>query len=358
MKFNNVNGVVPEDNPQLDPTRPNALVVDDIGIQFNLNPDKVDNFKEFFIKGIKNAFRKKADRQERKNYDFWALRHISFTVKKGERLGIMGINGAGKSTLLKIISGVYKPTEGSVKVSGVIAPLLELGAGFDGQYTGSENIYLYGATLGYSREYIEQRYDQIVEFSELKKFMDVPLKNYSSGMKARLGFAIATAVDPDILILDEVLSVGDAKFRKKSEAKVVSMFNKGVTVLFVSHNAAQVRRICDNAILIKRETVRNELTGEDEEYGKLIAYGTSDKVADVYEQMTGVRKDINKTPDQLFKDVGKSVDDITKSITAIQQRVREGIEKQDERDSKLDGKIIEEVSNKLKSALEKLEEKI
>lgn len=358
MKFNNINGVVPEDNPQLDPNRPNALELDDVGILFNLNPDRVDNFKEFFIKGIKNLFISKEKRETRKNYDFWALRHISFTVKKGERLGIMGINGAGKSTLLKMISGVYKPTEGTVKVSGVIAPLLELGAGFDRQYTGRENIFLYGATLGYSREYIAERVDEIIEFSELEKFMDVPLKNYSSGMRARLGFAIATAVDPDILILDEVLSVGDAKFRKKSEARVVSMFEKGVTVLFVSHNAAQVRRICNNAILIKREAVKDPVTGKEEEYGKLIAYGTSDEVADIYETETGVRKDVNKTPDQLVNDLSKTAVDIGKNIDAIKERVKEGIANGNERDSKLSNDSVDKLKNKLKLALEKLEEKI
>ena len=207
---------------------------------------------------------------------FYALDNISFDVKKGQHLAILGLNGAGKSTLLKTIVGVYKPTSGTVKKKGVIAPLLELGAGFDPNYSGKENIFLYGAILGYDRDYLEKKYDEIVSFSELGKFIDVPLKNYSSGMKARLGFSIATAVEPDILILDEVLSVGDARFRKKSLAKVQSMFDKGVTVLFVSHNIQQVKDICDTAILLEK--------------GKIIAQGDVDSVTAVYEEKTGKKK--------------------------------------------------------------------
>ena len=179
------------------------------------------------------------------------------------------VNGAGKSTLLKVIAGVYKPTTGTVERNGLIAPLIELGAGFDPQYTGAENIYLYGAVLGFSKKFIDEKYDEIVEFSGLKKFIDVPLKNYSSGMRSRLGFSIATAVEPDILILDEVLSVGDAKFKKKSEAKVMQLFDKGATVLFVSHNINQVKRICNKAILLQE--------------GKIIAAGDVDDVCEVYE---------------------------------------------------------------------------
>ena len=204
-----------------------AIKVNDVSIRFNLSSEKTDNLKEYVIKLLK---------KEIKYDEFWALRDISFELKKGERLGILGLNGAGKSTLLKIIAGVYKPTVGTVEKHGKIAPMLELGAGFDMQYTGAENIFLYGSVLGFSREFLEEKYDEIVEFSELNKFIDVPLKNYSSGMRARLGFSIATVVEPDILILDEVLSVGDAKFRKKSERRVMEMFDKGVTVLFVSHS--------------------------------------------------------------------------------------------------------------------------
>ena len=188
-----------------------AISLKNVSMTFNLNKEKVDNLKEYVIKFItrKLEFKK-----------FYALQNIDIEVKKGDHLAILGLNGAGKSTLLKTIVGVYKPTEGTVEKCGVIAPLLELGAGFDPNYSGKENIYLYGAILGYDRNYIDKKYKEIVEFSELGHFIDVPIKNYSSGMKARLGFSIATAVAPDVLILDEVLSVGDAKFRKKSLAKV------------------------------------------------------------------------------------------------------------------------------------------
>ena len=203
-----------------------AIIVDNVSMKFNLSKEKVDSLKDYIIKSIK---------KEIKYNEFWALQNVSFTVEKGDRVGILG-----KSTLLKVIAGVFKPTEGSVTKHGKMVPLLELGAGFDQQYTGKENIYLYGAMLGYSKEFIDEKYDEIVKFSELKDFIDVPIKNYSSGMKSRLGFSIATVVSPKILILDEVLSVGDAKFRKKSEKKVLSMFDSGVTVLFVSHSLSQV----------------------------------------------------------------------------------------------------------------------
>lgn len=216
--------------------------VKDLGVKFHLSEQKVDNLKEYVIRMVKRQMRYK---------EFWALREVSFSVKKGERVAILGLNGAGKSTLLKVIAGVLKATEGSVSRSGVLVPLLELGAGFDQQYTGAENIYLYGAMLGYSKAFLREKYDEIVAFSELGDFIHVPLKNYSSGMKARLGFSIATLVEPDILILDEVLSVGDVKFRKKSEKRIKEMFAKGITVLFVSHNLAQVRSLCTRAIWLE-----------------------------------------------------------------------------------------------------------
>lgn len=233
-----------------------------VGIKFNLSKEKVDSLKEYIIKLIK---------KELMYNEFWALKDISFSVNKGERLGILGLNGAGKSTLLKIIAGVYKPTEGVITHNGIIAPMLELGAGFDPQYTGAENIFLYGSVLGYSKKYLHEKFDEIIAFSELEKFINVPLKNYSSGMRARLGFAIATIADPDILILDEVLSVGDAKFRKKSEQKIMEMFDRGVTVLFVSHSLEQVQRLCNKAIIL--------------EHGKLIANGDVEKVAEIYKEM-------------------------------------------------------------------------
>ena len=240
-----------------------AIIVDNVSMKFNLSKEKVDSLKDYIIKSIK---------KEIKYNEFWALQNVSFTVEKGDRVGILGLNGAGKSTLLKVIAGVFRPTEGSVTKHGKMVPLLELGAGFDQQYTGKENIYLYGAMLGYSKEFIDEKYDEIVKFSELKDFIDVPIKNYSSGMKSRLGFSIATVVSPKILILDEVLSVGDAKFRKKSEKKVLSMFDSGVTVLFVSHSLAQVQRICNKAMILEK--------------GKLIAYGDIDTISKQYEKMT------------------------------------------------------------------------
>ena len=238
------------------------IKVEDVGMKFNLSKEKVDSLKDWVIKSLKG---------EISYNEFWALKDINFTLQKGDRLGILGLNGAGKSTLLKVIVGVFKPTEGKVTKKGKIAPLLELGAGFDQQYTGRENIFLYGAVLGFSRSFLEKCED-IIKFAELEEFIDVPIKNYSSGMKARLGFAIATIVEPEILILDEVLSVGDAKFRKKSEKKVMSMFDKGVTVLFVSHSIEQVKRLCNKAILLEK--------------GRIIASGDIDEVAKVYEEKT------------------------------------------------------------------------
>lgn len=241
--------------------------VDHVGMKFNLSQEKVDNLKEYVIKFFK---------RELKYNEFWALKDINFKVEEGDRLGILGLNGAGKSTLLKVVSGVLKPTEGTVTTKGKIVPLLELGAGFDPQYTGHENIYLYGAMLGYSKEFIDEKYDEIVKFSGIQKFIDVPVKNYSSGMKARLGFSIATVVEPEILILDEVLSVGDKKFKTKSEKKIMSMFDKGVTVLFVSHSLPQVKRLCNKAILL--------------EGGRLIAAGSVEEVGAIYEEKTGERE--------------------------------------------------------------------
>ena len=241
----------------------NIIELKNVGMCFNLSKEKVDSLKEYFIKLVK---------KELHYSEFWALKDVNLTVKKGQRLGVLGLNGAGKSTLLKVISGVFRPTTGSINVNGVIAPMIELGAGFDMQYTGAENIYLYGAVLGYPRKLMDEKFDEIVEFSELGDFIDVPLKNYSSGMKVRLGFAIATIVKPDVLILDEVLSVGDAKFKKKSEKKILSMIEGGTTVLFVSHNADQIKRICDTAIIL--------------EHGRLIADGPVDEVLAQYKKMS------------------------------------------------------------------------
>lgn len=240
-----------------------AVSVKDVGMCFNVSHERVDNLKEYVIRFLK---------RDLKYNEFWALKDISFDIKKGERLGVLGLNGSGKSTLLKIVSGVLKPTVGSISTQGVIAPLLELGAGFHSEYTGRENIYLYGAVLGYDKAFLDEKFDEIVDFSGLGEFIEVPIKNYSSGMKSRLGFSIATVVEPDILILDEVLSVGDKKFRVKSEKKIMSMFDKGVTVLFVSHSLEQVKRLCDKAIVL--------------DSGRLAAYGPVDKVAKIYKNMT------------------------------------------------------------------------
>lgn len=237
-----------------------VIKVDHLSIKFLMNKEKVDNLKEYVIKKVRRQLNYK---------EFWALKDISFSVEQGDRVAILGLNGAGKSTLLKVISGVMKPTEGSTVTRGRIAPLLELGAGFDLQYTGAENIYLYGAVLGYSKEFIRDKFNEIVEFSELGDFINVPVKNYSSGMKSRLGFSIATIVEPDILILDEVFAVGDAKFRKKSENKIRSMFKTDVTVLFVSHNIDQVKKICNKAILLEK--------------GRLIAQGDVNEICEIYE---------------------------------------------------------------------------
>lgn len=242
-----------------------VLTVDNVSVKYRLTEQKVDDLKDYLIKFFKRELRYK---------EFLALQNVSFSLNRGDRLAIMGMNGAGKSTLLKVIAGVLKASEGKVIKHGKVVPLLELGAGFDMQYTGSENIYLYGAMLGYSKAFLDEKYEEIVEFSELGEFIHVPVKNYSSGMKARLGFAIATIVEPDILILDEVLSVGDVKFRKKSEKKIMDMFDKGVTVLFVSHNEQQVKQICNKAILL--------------EHGKLTASGTVEQVFNQYKKVAQV----------------------------------------------------------------------
>lgn len=228
-------------------------------MQFNLSQEKVDNIKEYVIKMLK---------RELLFQEFWALRNVSFEIEKGDRMGVIGLNGAGKSTLLKIISGVMKPTEGNLEINGKLVPLLELGAGFDSNYTGRENIYLNGAILGYTKEFLDEKYEEIVEFAEIRDFMDVPIKNFSSGMRARLGFSIATVVEPEILVLDEVLSVGDAKFRQKSEARIMELFDKGITVLFVSHSIDQVKRLCNKAIWLEK--------------GKIVMQGDAEEVCNKY----------------------------------------------------------------------------
>lgn len=256
-----------------------VIKVEDVGMEFNLNKEKVDSLKEYLIKFLK-----------RQLYytKFWAIKDVSFEVEKGDKLGIIGLNGAGKSTLLKIISGVIKPTEGSVEIKGTIVPLLELGSGFDPEYTGRENIFLKGSLLGYSKSYLEDKLDEIIEFSELEDFIDIPLKNYSTGMSARLAFSIATAVKPKIMILDEVLSVGDAKFREKSLERMKSLLEEDVTVLYVSHTLQQVRELCNKAIWLEK--------------GKMVIQGPVDEVCDKYEERVMMSENIFVTESEPLKD--------------------------------------------------------
>jgi len=247
-------------------------------MEFNLSQEKVDNLKEYVIRLLKRDM-------ELFYQEFWALKNVSFEVQKGDKVGIVGLNGAGKSTLLKLISGVMKPTEGLLETKGRISPLLELGGGFDPNYTGRENIFLNGALLGYSKSFLESKYDEIVEFSEIGDFIDVPLKNYSTGMMMRLGFSIATVVEPEILILDEVLAVGDVKFQEKSENRLKSFLEKDVTVLLVSHATKKIRDLCNKAIWLEK--------------GRLIMQGTAEEVCDAYEKSTksdkkNAKSDFNK----------------------------------------------------------------
>lgn len=234
--------------------------VDNVSMKFNLSSEKFDSFKEYVIKSIKNQVSFE---------EFWALKDVSFEVKRGDALGLIGLNGSGKSTMLKIIAGVLKPTEGAVQVYGNVAPLIELGAGFDMDLTAEENVFLNGALLGHSRKEMEEYYDDIVGFSELKDFMDVPVKNFSSGMVSRLGFAIATIGTPEILIVDEVLSVGDFRFQEKCEERIKTMVNKGITILFVSHSIKQVEKICNKIVWLEK--------------GKLRSYGIAKDICEEYQ---------------------------------------------------------------------------
>lgn len=226
------------------------IKIDNVSMKFNLGVEKDNSLKQMFIKIL--SFGKK---RKKKEY-FWALKNVSVDIKKGEVVGIVGTNGAGKSTLLKIVSGVYKPTEGKVIVDGKISPMIELGAGFDGELTARENIYLNGSILGYSKKFIDEKFEEIVEFSELRDFLDVPVKNFSSGMTAKLAFSISTIVDPEILIVDEILSVGDIKFQEKSKAKMMSMINGGTTVLYVSHSLETIKSLCTKVIWLDHGNVK------------------------------------------------------------------------------------------------------
>ena len=237
------------------------IKVDNISMRFNLGIEKDNSLKMMFIRLF--------DRKKRANKtEFWALKDVSFDVEKGDVIGFIGTNGAGKSTLLKVVSGVMKPTKGKVEVNGVISPMIELGAGFDPDLTARENIYLNGAILGYSKEFLNSKFDEIVEFSELKEFLDVPVKNFSSGMVAKLAFSISTVVEPEILIVDEILSVGDIKFQEKSKNKMMSMIKGGTTVLYVSHSLDSIRELCNKVIWL--------------DHGKIVMQGDTKKVCDAY----------------------------------------------------------------------------
>ena len=235
------------------------ISVNDVWIRFNLASERVDNIKEYVIKILKRQLMFQ---------EFMALKGISFEVKAGESWGFVGTNGSGKSTLLKTISGILKPYKGSVQVNGTISPLIELGAGFDGNLTARENIFLNGSVLGYSEKFLKEKFDEIVDFAELRDFLDVPIKNFSSGMAARLGFAIATTVKPDILICDEVLAVGDFKFQEKCAQRMNELLSGGTTLLFVSHSIEQVKRMCQKAIWI--------------DHGEMKMIGNAEEVCNVY----------------------------------------------------------------------------
>ena len=233
--------------------------VNDVSMRFRMPTEKIDNMKEYFIKLIKGKL---------KYRNFHVLDGINLQVRRGESLALIGRNGAGKSTLLRIIAGIIEPTAGFVRTRGNMAPLLKLGAGFDSNATGKENIFLNGAMLGFSKREMQKKYDSIVEFSELKDFMNVPIKNYSSGMLTRLGFSIAVDIHPDILLIDEILAVGDMPFQKKCAEKIDSLRKEGTTFIVVSHSMEQVKRLCQRAVYLKN--------------GKIIQYGTAQEVADRY----------------------------------------------------------------------------
>ncbi|WP_238402953.1 ATP-binding cassette domain-containing protein [Paenibacillus mesophilus] len=223
------------------------IELNNVSMKFRMANDRIMSLKEYLLKKIAGKLQYK---------EFTALKDISFSIKKGEVVGIIGGNGAGKSTMLKIVSGILTPTQGRVKVDGNIAPLLELGAGFDMDLSAKENIYLNGAVLGYSKQYLTEKYDEIVDFSELQEFMDVPIRNFSSGMTARLAFSIATLVNPDVLIVDEILSVGDAQFQQKSASRMRELINGGATVILVSHSIEQIREICTRVIWLDHGEVK------------------------------------------------------------------------------------------------------
>ena len=236
------------------------IEVKDVSMRFRMANDRINSIKEYAIARMRGKLQYN---------EFEALKHVSFDVKRGEVVGLIGHNGAGKSTMLKVISGILKPTEGSVVVRGNVAPMLELGSGFDMDMTGRENIFLNGAILGYSEEFLKSKYDEIVAFSEIEQFIDIPLRNYSSGMIARLAFSVATVVVPEILIVDEVLAVGDAAFQEKSRRRMMELMSGGTTVLFVSHSLPQIREMCSRVVWL--------------EHGQVQRFGDTQEICDAYE---------------------------------------------------------------------------
>ncbi len=249
-------------------TAPEYIIeLNDVTVRYNKASEKIDNLKEYFVKLI---------RHELMYQEFLALKNIDLKIKRGEAWAIIGTNGSGKSTLLKVISRILKPYKGTLTVNGSIASLIELGAGIDQRLTARENIYMNGCLLGYTKKFIAERFDEIVEFAELEDFLDTPVKNFSSGMKSRLGFSVATMVKPDILIVDEVLSVGDVLFRKKCENKMSEMLNEGTTLLFVSHNMETVRKMCNKAIWLNN--------------GEEVMQGDAEKICTEYTNTVGEKK--------------------------------------------------------------------
>lgn len=234
--------------------------VKNISLKFKMEQNRANSLKEFCVRWLK---------RDLKSEDFWALTDVSFDVEKGDVIGIIGHNGAGKSTLLKVISGIMKPTKGMIEAHGNIVPMLELGSGFDMELSGRENIYLNGAILGYSEEFLNEKYDEIVAFSELGNFIEAPLRTYSSGMLARLAFSVACIVEPEILIVDEILSVGDADFQEKSRARMLELMTGGTTVFFVSHSLKQIREMCNKVVWL--------------EHGKIQAIGKTEEICNMYE---------------------------------------------------------------------------
>lgn len=238
-----------------------------VSMRFNLGIEKGFSLKQGFV-DLFNPKKRREKKKNRINNEFWALTDVDFEIKRGEVVGLIGSNGAGKSTMLKIVAGVLKPTKGSVQAFGNICPMIELGAGFDMDLTAKENVFLNGAVMGYSKQFIESKYDEIVEFSELQDFMEVPVRNFSSGMVARLAFSIATIVEPEILIVDEILSVGDLAFQQKSEEKMLSMIRGGTTVLYVSHSVNSIMKLCDRCVWL--------------DHGKMRAVGPAEEICYAY----------------------------------------------------------------------------